>query len=51
MVGDGAFSHRIEWLQNVLNILNLKGHQNCTIGSKVMALLLNGWSLPIGGVA
>ena len=32
-------------------IIDLKGHQNCCIGSKVMALLLNGLILPTGGVA
>ena len=30
-------------------ILNLEGHQNCCIGSKVMTILLNGWILPNGG--
>ena len=32
-------------------ILNLEGHQNCRIGSKVTAILLNGWILPTGGVS
>ena len=32
--------------------LHLKGYQNCIIvESKVTAILLNGWILPIGGVA
>ena len=34
-----------------LKIKNLSGHQNCIIYSKVTAILLNGWVLPIGGVA
>ena len=28
-------------------ILNLKGHQNCITGSRVTAILLNGWIFPI----
>ena len=31
------------------NFLNPKGHQNPTNGSKVTAILLKGWLLPIGG--
>ena len=30
-----AFLHKIEWIGLVLIILNLEGHQNCMIGSKV----------------
>ena len=33
------------------NCLNPKGHQNRIIGSKVTAILLNGWILPICEVA
>ena len=51
MVGDGAFSHKIDRTWKFLKILNLKRHQHCTIGSKVTAILLNGWVLSIGGVA
>ena len=32
-------------------ILNLEGHPNYITGSRVTAILLNRWSLPIGGVA
>ena len=32
-------------------ILNLEGKQNCCIGLKVMAILLNWWILTVGGVA
>ena len=51
MVRDGAFSQKIDWVRNFLKILNLKGHQNHNIGSKVTALLLNWLVLPVGGVA
>ena len=30
-----VFLHKIEWVNMVLRILNLEGHQNCMIGSKV----------------
>ena len=30
-------------------ILNLEGHPNCIAGSRVTAILLKGWILPIGG--
>ena len=46
MVEDGAFSHKIDYF-TIVFIPNLEGHLNCTIGSKVMAILLNGWILPI----
>ena len=32
-------------------IIRLEGHLNRCIGSKVMAILLNVWILPTGGVA
>ena len=35
----------------LLEILNLQGHLNRCIGSKVTALLRNGWILPTSGVA
>ena len=34
-----------------LEIINLKGDQNCCIGSKVKTILLNGWILHTSGVA
>ena len=34
-----------------LDTLNLEGHLHRCIGSKVTAILLNGWILPTGGVA
>ena len=33
----------------IKNFLNLEGHQNPIIGSKVTAILLKGWISPIGG--
>ena len=46
---DGAFSNKIDFV--ILEILNLKMHPNRITCSKVMGILLNGWILPIGGVA
>ena len=52
LIGCGwAFSHKITYVTMFLKILNLEGHPNCITGSKAMAILLNGWILPIGGVA
>ena len=34
-----------------MEILNLEGHLNCITGSRVTAILLNGWILPIGGAS
>ena len=36
MVVDGAFNHKIDYVSN------LEGHLNRFIGSKVMAILVNG---------
>ena len=35
----------------IKNCLNPEGHQNPISGSKVTVILLQGWILPIGGVA
>ena len=51
MVEDGAFSHKIDYVTIFLEILNLEGHQNCNTGLRVMAILLKGWILPIGGAS
>ena len=32
-------------------LVNLEGHQNRITGSRVTAILLNGWILPIGGAS
>ena len=49
MVEDGAFSHKIDYATNDKEVLNLEGHPNRITGSRVTAILLNGWILPIGG--
>ena len=49
-IGDGASSNKIDCVTQVLAILNPKGYQNCMVGSKFMAVLLNGWILPNGRV-
>ena len=51
MVEDGAFSHKIDYIPIFLENLNLGGHLNRFIGSKVTAILLNGWALTIGGAS
>ena len=35
----------------IKNFLNPEGHQNPISGSKVTAILLKGWILPIGGAS
>ena len=51
MVGDGAFTHKLDYVAKLWEILNLEGHQNCTTGSRVTTIFLKGGILPIGGVA
>ena len=51
MVEYDAFSHEIDCVKIVKAILNLKGHLYCITGSKVMAMLLNGWISSIGGAS
>ena len=51
IVGDGAFSHNIYNIKTRQQILNNKGHPNCITGSRVTAILLNGWLSPFGGFA
>ena len=48
MVGDGAFIHKVDYVTNFKQILNLEGHLNRLTGSRVTAILLNVWILPIG---
>ena len=50
MGGDGAFSHNLKYVTFFKDILNPEGHPNQITGSKVVAILLNGWVLPVGGV-
>ena len=51
MVEDGAFSQKIDYVTILKEILNFGGHPNCIAGSKVTAILLNGWILPLGGAS
>ena len=38
--GNGAYSHKIDYITICKKILNLEGHQNHSTGSRVMAILL-----------
>ena len=40
-IGDSALSPKIDLIRFVLCILNLKGHQNCIVHSKVMAIFVD----------
>ena len=51
MVEDGAFSNKIDKVTILWEILNCKGQPNCITGSRVTAVLLNGWILPFGGAS
>ena len=46
---DSTFSYEIDYVIVIKNFLNPEGHQNPISGSKVTAILLKGWILPIGG--
>ena len=48
MVEDGAFSHKIDYVHF---FGRFEGHPNCITGSRITAILLNGWTLPIGEAA
>ena len=48
---NGAFRHKIYYVTIFKEILNLAGHPNCIAGSKVTAIWLNGWILPISGAS
>ena len=50
-VKNGASSHKTTCIDIFSKILNLEGHLNSCIGSKVTAILLNGWILPNGRFA
>ena len=50
-VKNGASSHKTNYIEILSEILNLEGHLNRYIGSKVTAILLNGLILPTAGVA
>ena len=49
MVRDSSSSCKIDYVLLIKTFLNLKGHQNPINGSKVTAILLKGWILPVGG--
>ena len=40
MIRDGASTHKIDYIEKFKENINLKGHQNCNIASKVTAILL-----------
>ena len=50
-VKDSTYSYKIGYVIVIKNFQNPKGLQNCISGSKVTAILLKGWILPIGEVA
>ena len=50
-VRDSTSSYKIDYVIVIKTFLNPEGHQNCTSGSKVMAILLKRWVLPIGGAS
>ena len=47
MVGNGALSHKIEYITIFEETLNLEGYQSRTTGSRVTGILLNAWIFPI----
>ena len=47
MVKDGAFSRKINYSTNKEDIL--EGHPNHITGSSATAILLHGWTFPVGG--
>ena len=50
-VGDSSSSYKIAYVIVIKTFLNPEGPQNCISGSKVTAILVKGWSLPIGGAS
>ena len=44
-------SYKIDYVIVIKNFVNPEGHQNPINGSKVTAILLNEWVLPIGGAS
>ena len=51
MVGDSFSSYKIDYVTKIWDILHLKGQKNCITSSKVMAVYLKEWILPVSGVA
>ena len=50
-VRNSSSSYKIDSVVVIKTFLNPEGHQNRITGSKVTAILLKGWSLPIGGAS
>ena len=50
-VRDSTSSYKVDYVIVIKNFLNPEGHQNPISGSKITAMLLKGWILPIGGVS
>ena len=50
-VRDSTSSYKIDYVIVIKNSRNPKGHQNPISGSKVTAILLKQWILPIGGAS
>ena len=51
LVRDCSSSYEIDLVIVIWNFVNSKGHQNRIRSSKVTAILLKGWILPIGGAS
>ena len=51
MVRDSPSSYKIDYVIVIKNFLNPEGHQNHINGSKVIAIILKGRILPIGGAS
>ena len=50
-VRDSSSSYKIDYVIVIKTFLIPEWHQNCICGSKVTAILLKGWILPIGGAS
>ena len=50
-VRDRSSSYKIDYVIVMKTFLNPEGHQNRITGTKVTAILLKGWILPIGGAS
>ena len=50
-VRDSSSSYKIDYVIEIKNFLKPKGQQNPINGSKVTAILLEGWILPYGGAS
>ena len=50
-VRDSSSSYKIDYVIVIKTFLNPENHQNRMSGSKVTAILLKGWILPMGGAS